>query len=271
MMVKGSSTGTAITYRIRSCFAFASIGINLSQQSDRTRVTLLALRNLADRRLKEQRWKELVSMYADTFTDEYVARLQARTLAMVPTILKNAQVFANAAAFVLGEQRMGDQLGALLAGAYSLHSRSVIGYEEAVKWVSDKDWSEERGLEATKDENRLFEYLMQQMVRVETGAGVHERQVSELILISVNALADPIILSEIASSKIRRIGFKADGEFIIISSSANGVKTMLKNTAWERNHARILLRLDGAKEYASTKFAPGMQTRAVGVPLKNIL
>ena len=41
---------------------------------------------------------------------------------------------------VRGEQRVGDQLGALLAGAYSLYSDNTISYEDALEWVRSHDW-----------------------------------------------------------------------------------------------------------------------------------
>lgn len=268
VMAKGSAGGNAVTYRIRSCFAFASIGVSLSQQSDRSRVTILGLKKLRDEDpIRIERWKKLTAMYNELITDDYVQRLQARTLTMVPIIIANAQTFANAAAAVIGAQRTGDQLGALLAGAYSLFSGKRISYEEAVKWVSDKDWSEERGLESTRDEAVLFAHLMEQLTRVETGAGVMERQIGELLQLAGGIAYDSIITEDIAHSRLKRLGFKVDNGYIIVSNSSDQLLKMLSNTPWKKNHHRILLRIEGAKEYGSTKFSSGLQTRAVGVPL----
>jgi len=42
-IVKGTQTGLSRTYRIRSMFAFASIGVQVTKQSDRSRFTILGL------------------------------------------------------------------------------------------------------------------------------------------------------------------------------------------------------------------------------------
>lgn len=268
VMAKGSAGGSAVTYRIRSCFAFASIGVSLSQQSDRSRVTILSLKRLPENDpVRIERWQKLQDLYAKVMTDDYVQRLQARTLTMVPIIIENAKTFANAAAAVIGAQRTGDQLGALLAGAYSLFSNKVINYEDAKRWVAEKDWSEERSLDATRDEYVLFAHLMDQMVTVETAGGKLDRQVGELVLTAAGKDYDGIVLQSDAQARLRRLGIKVDSELIVISNSAKAITTILRDTSWAKNHHRILMRIEGAVEYTSTKFASGLQTRAVGVPL----
>jgi putative DNA primase/helicase len=42
-LIKGTATGNATSYQIRSCFAFSSINASLVQQSDRSRVTVVEL------------------------------------------------------------------------------------------------------------------------------------------------------------------------------------------------------------------------------------
>lgn len=270
VLAKGSAGGNAVTYRIRSCFAFASIGVSLSQQSDRSRVTLLAIKNLQkDDPIKHQRWEELQRLYNEIMTDDFIESLQARTLMMVPIIIKNALTFANAAASVIGAQRAGDQLGALLAGVYSLFSSNIISYEDAVKWVSDKDWNEERGLDQTRDEQRLFTFLMEQITRVETGEGVKERQIGELFLTASLNRYDPSVNSDLAIDRLRRLGFKLDETKtkLVISNDSDSIAKMLRNTPWGANPNRILLRIDGAEAVPSTTFASGVKARAVSIPL----
>ena len=54
---------------------------------------------------------------------------------LVPVILKNAETFSQAAAAVLSDQRAGDQIGTLMAGAYSLTSDGEISYDAALEFV----------------------------------------------------------------------------------------------------------------------------------------
>ena len=267
IMAKGSAGGLAKTYRIRSCFAFASIAIQIVQQSDRTRVSVLGLKK-ADDSIKAERWKQLQAAYHETITDEFCERLRARTISLLPILLKNANTFSNAAAAVLGEQRTGDQIGTLLAGAYSLTSSKEITYEDAIKWIQEKDWSEEKSHEATRDELSLIGHLMDQMIAVETGIiGVAKMNLGELVQISLNLQSSSICTKDTADVVLNRIGVKTDNYSVYISNSSNEIKKMLSGTPWARNHNKILMRLEGAEAIESTRFGSGVKTRAVKVPM----
>lgn len=270
-MVKGSATGDAKTYHIRSCFAFASIGVQVSLSSDRSRVTILGLRKPTGPDAAE-RWKRLQKLYAETMTPDFVAGMQARTIQLLPTLLKNADTFSAAAAAVLGEQRAGDQIGALLAGAYALHSSKAISYDEAVAWVKERDWSEERPSEDQRDEWQLFSHLMEELVRVDVERGTQQRSIGELAHISCGIVMDDYVSMPLATQTIKRLGFKVDSDeqgksWLFVSNTAATLKKMLRDTPWSRNHNKILLRLPGAESVGSTKFASGVQTRAVRLPM----
>lgn len=278
LLLKGSATGAAKSYSIRSCFAFASIGVQAAQQSDRSRITVLSMKALPkDSPLRAERWTRLQALYNEIVTDEFVARLQARTVGLLPTILRNAQTFANAAAAVLGEQRQGDQLGAMLAGAYSLYTDKEITYEAAMKWVAEKDWSEERSLEGTKDELSLLAYIMDQMTTIEGDHAKVERNIGEVVMIAANEAAESGIGMTTANNRLKRLGLKVEQDetthdkWLVISNSSEQVRKMLKDTAWNKNHARILMRIEGAQEKASARFASGVITRAVAIPLKVLI
>ncbi len=270
IMAKGTAGGMAKTYRIRSCFAFASIAVQIVQQSDRTRVSILGLKKAEDEN-KAERWKELQSLYHTTFTDEFCQRLRARTISLLPVLLKNAQTFSNAAAAVLGEQRTGDQIGTLLAGAYSLTSLKEISYEDAVKWVQDKDWAEEKAQESTRDEVSLVAHLMDQLVKIETGTiGTIEQSIGELVMNACGWKGHSLIVDSTAEERLSRLGIKTDKEFVYISNSSDAIKRMLTGTPWSRNHNKILMRVDGAQAVDSMRFSSGVRTRAVKIPLDTV-
>ncbi len=267
LLLKGSATGQAKSYSIRSCFAFASIGIQVANQADRSRVTILGMRSLIDEQLRDARWKELQKLYNEVVTDSYVQRLQARTVKLLPIILKNAKTFSNAAAAVLGEQRTGDQLGAILAGAYSLHSDAEISYEAALKWVEEKDWSEERGLKGAKDELSLLSHIMDTMVTVEGYEGrKYERTIGELVACAGGRQMIGITGLD-AEDKLARMGMKVKDAHLWLSNSHKYILNLLKETPWSKNHSKILRRLPNSSEKDSMRFGAGVTTRAVGIPL----
>jgi putative DNA primase/helicase len=266
IMAKGTAGGSARTYRIRSCFAFASIAYQVAQQSDRTRVTVLGLVRAMDRE-RDARWKKLQEDYHNLITNEWVRRLQARTVGLIPVILENSRTFSTAAAMVIGEQRAGDQLGAMLAGAYSLHSGKRITLEEAKAWVEARKWDEEKGLDRTRDEFALLSYLLEQTVQIETHGGRWDRTIAEAVAIALGYEQSSDITPDGAMSRLRRCGFKIDGDFLAISNTSDWILKKLDGKQWAKNHNKILLRIDKSKALPSMRFGPGLATRAVGVPL----
>lgn len=278
-IIKGGQSGNSKAYRIRSCFAFASINPQVANAADSSRVTILSLFKPAkrDEQKSQDNWKKMQGMMAELLTDRFCERLLSRTIDLLPIILENADTFARAAASVLGEQRAGDQLGALLAGAYSLKSRNAISYNDAVEWVQNRadDWefvSEGRNV---RDEVMLLNHILEQQIIAENGGGYkHERTIGELVEVAYKG-NDPTnsILKEDAAQKLRRMGMKVNAQdlTLIISNKHAQISKMLDGTPWAKRHSDLLARLDGAKSVASTKFGPGIQTRAVSIPLSLIM
>jgi putative DNA primase/helicase len=266
---KGTVTGSSRTYTMRSCFAFSSIGVQLNQQSDRSRFTMLGLvsfeniRPEAEFKAFDRDWHKLV-------TDEYVKALQSRTIGLLPVILKNARTFAEAVAHVIGNRRIGDQVGAMLAGAYSLSSNKEINLDDAIKWVEDRDWTEERGLELTKDEYQLFGKLMGHITRVETDGAPVERTIGELVQVASGYKFEPTISRNMAQDRLRRIGFLVKDNDLYVANSADGVFKIIKDTSWSNNFNRILERLPGASKVEPRTYYPGLKSRGVSIPLELI-
>lgn len=268
IMAKGTSGGRANTYRIRSCFAFASIAIQLTHQSDRTRVTILSLKKGDKSEERNQRWKQLQKKYHDTISEDYSDRLRARTIAMLPTILKNAETFSAAAAAELGQQRAGDQVGVLLAGAYSLRSSKEVSYKEALAWIQKRNWNEEKSQEQSRDELALIQHILGQITRIERpSGGVEERTIGELVRIAAGIIRDNIFDPHHAQDRLNRIGIKTVKASVVIGNSVDAINKFLVGTHWAKNYNKILVRLDGAEDCEPTRFASGMKVRATKIPL----
>lgn len=266
-IAKGSASGGVKNYRIRSCFAFASIAISLKQQSDRTRVTVLSIMRNHDEKDRNDKWERLQRLHAETVTDEFCEGLQARTLSMVPTILENSKIFAAAAATVLQDQRAGDQLGPLLAGAYSLSSNARIDYDKALEWVKEREWTEERALDESRDERRLLSFMLDYITRVDGNGIVVERTIGELLQIAAGSQLDAAVALDVAQNRLKRLGMKVEGGYFFVSNNSAQIAKILFGTPWSVNHNRILERLDGARRTIPERFAGHVATsRAVAIP-----
>jgi len=268
-IIKGGQDGQAKAYDIRSCFAFASIVFQASQQADLRRITVLETKKIKDAAKVDELKKRLGEGCA-ALTDEYVQRFQARTVKLLPTILANSKIFGQAVAQVVGQNWAGDQIGILLAGAYSLHHDGIVTYNEAHGIVRSQDWSEEKGLEQQTDQARLVAKLAEQTVRI--GIGL-ERTVGELILIAAQepAYYSSELSGVTANDALKRLGIKvetyADGSReVLFSNTADWIKKVLASTAWGSNHSKVIARIDGAKQCPPSRFA-ATQSRAVAIPI----
>lgn len=264
-IIKGTAGHAAKSFRISSCFAMASISVAVDKKSDRSRVTILSLTT------KHKTDIETLDAFKTSVVNEqFVERLQARTLCILPTIIHNSAVFAQAAAAVLGEQRIGDQLGPMLAGAYSLFSTNEVSYAKAVEWIKSHDWTEERELDGAGDEHALLQHIYNQVHRVQLEAGYVERSITEIIDIAIGETFDAGLTSDRAFYHLRRHGILAEGNTVTISNRHEYIVKLLRDTPWSKNHNKILLRIPGATSPANpVRFAGQSQSRAVCIPHKS--
>ena len=267
-IVKGTQSGSARTYIIRSMFAFGSIGVQVTKQSDRSRFTILGL-NQADPSKKDY-FKKFSVEWGRKLTPDYIHSLQARTMSLLPIILENSKTFADAATIVIGSQRTADQIGGMLAGAYSLQSDQLISDKDAIKMVESMDWSDEKGLDQTKDENQLLTLLMMHPLRVESSMGQVDRSIGELIVLAAGFKADEKTSSSFAKDRLKREGILVTGDKFIISNTAPPIKEIIKGSSWGNNHASILIRLEGANVEKQHHFVSGLNSRGVSIPISLI-
>ena len=271
-IVKGSANGKSVYYNIRSCFGFSSINSSLMQESDNSRVTVLEL----NQDKKHHEFADIVAAQEALFVAGYVESFYARAIKMAPIIRENAKIFARAIAAVLGEQRAGDQLGALLAGAYSLHSQKLLTPEKAREWVKEQDWSYERTeVQAQSDEANLLHFLLSQTIKFRpTNSGVPSDIPIGVLIDSVMA-QDPAnndVPYGTAYNSLLYAGIKVENGEVIVSNTSPFIKRLLSNTPWALNHYRVLRRLPGAR--ASEKPVSfghrGSEARATIFPVQSV-
>lgn len=267
---KGTQSGGHRVYTVQSCFAFHSIGVHLNQQADKTRFTTLGLIAFEGWKTEEQ-FNEFEKDWNDTFTDEYISSLQARTMSMLPVILKNSKTFSHAVAVAIGQKRIGEQVGGMLAGAYSLFSKNEISHEDAVKWVLSRDWTDEKSLELTKDENRLFNTLISSIIQIESEYGKLDRSVGEVILTACGLRYEQGSKDVICKERLRRLGILVENERIYIASNSDGIEKIIKDTPWTQNYTKILERIQGAKKESSKYYSAGLEQRGVSIPLSMVV
>lgn len=260
-IVKGGADGKVKTYMIRSCFAFASIVPQATNRADMSRITLLGLVQSRDRerfdRIKEER--------ARLITDQFVKGLQARTIKNADVLLKNTETFGQAAATVLDDARQGDQLGAMLAGAFLLESTREVSFEEAKQFVLKHREALEVAITAKPDEFAILDHILEREVRVNSGAGQVVRSLADLIELERKGYEGEFLSHAEVNRSLRNMGVAIQPEGLAISSSHSSIKAALRGTVWAAAHQPVLLRIPGSRLLASCRFGMSNQ-RAVRIP-----
>ena len=267
-IVKGSSGGKAMAFQVRSSFIFSSIAINIQQFAARTRISVLGLRAMPSTAETRAHYQAILRKIEETFSDEWVRRLHARAIRLIPVIRHNAEVFSEASSAVLGTKRLGDQVGTLLAGAFALHSTNEITPEQARAWVEQQDWSEEQEMQELSDERLCLSFLLESKQRLQGRSMTVDRSIGELIEIVLNRRIDPDVGSEDAHDALKRIGLKLSDQMdaLLVSNTHKAMHDLLIDTSWANAWSRTLERLPGAKRHGPTRFA-GSQSRAVELPI----
>lgn len=256
-IIKGTQGGRAMVFHIRSCFMLASIGVNVSHKADKSRISILSL--------VRPHPKDAIDIFdnikdsAKIITPQWCSSLRSRTLSMIPVILENALTFGRTIAMKFNDQRIGDQLGILLAGAYSLTSDKAITEAKAAEWIDAQDWEGEGCIDDESDERICLNTILGHIISYTIDNQRVDKSIAE-ILYNKDA-------SIYSIDAIERIGIRVIDDNIVISDSHPAMKSMLKNTPFEKNWAKFLRRLPETEPKASVRFN-GIFNRATAIPYK---
>lgn len=273
MMLKGGAMGEAIEFMVRSCFAFSAINVNVAMAADKSRITVLSLKEPPkglDEAARDKRFQGFEAYIAElhaTLTDEYVNELHMRAYALLPIIRANAKVFGQAINAKLNNRRLGDQLGTLAAGCYALESTKVATIEEAKAWVNAQDWESTVPLDDMKDHDRCLSYVLQARVKFQGERAVLERTLGELVEEMMRATTIDV------TEHIRVLGthgLKVDQprKVLQVANNHTALERLFKDTPY-RAWSRLLLRIEGAKSSnATVRFTGNQVSRAVEIPLE---
>jgi putative DNA primase/helicase len=267
---KGTTTGGAIAYEIRSMFCVSSINVSLINKADIDRFCVLGLRKDP---MDKGRWLEFEEEILKVATMQNGRALIARTLNHLPTIAQNARAFAQALGKRFG-QRFGDQHGTLLAGAWSLEpgGGGVVDLQTADQWIATMDWEHQQHDAGDADELKCRDTILQQIVRY--GGGL-DASLGEMVqVVATQQALGRTVWSELVpilgryGLKVFRDGEKlpdgepAQGHHLAVANGNAQLDQLLKATPWGNGaHRSALRRITGA-------LTPGKPTHFAGIGAK---
>ncbi|MCP4393208.1 MAG: hypothetical protein GY804_02920 [Alphaproteobacteria bacterium] len=252
-VLKGSASGDAMHYTIRSSFIFLSIGVPQLQRADESRISVI---NLSKTETAEdhKRYSSLQAQVA-TIDYDYCQKFRRRTIDMMPIIKESTKVFHQAIKEVIADSRVADQLSGLFAGAYSLESDSVISREDAMLYICSQDLSEYTN-RADKEESDHYECLNDIMTSIIAIGGGDVRTIRELIFEG----NEPVLA---------RYGIKRIKEQICFAKQNSNLSALLANKSrFSKTYYLELKRISGVIDKVFK--LNGKTTRGISVPLSEI-
>lgn len=272
-MLKGSPAGDVTRFTIRSMFMMSSIATALKQGADRSRFAQLTLRNPTELPKAERtaHWEALDRDLDRFITADVPAKLLARTMTLIPTIRASVAVFTRVAAERFDSQRLGDQYGTLLAGAWSLMSSEAATPDHARALIEQNDWEPYSQTTEVPDEQRCIQHILQHQIRVEADHSTHTRTLGELVALASGQETALELSSNIAEATLGRYGLRVEDGALLVSNTAQAIATILRDTAWGHSWGTLLARLPGAAKAGVVRFkGMGATSRAVRIPLSTL-
>jgi putative DNA primase/helicase len=269
-IIKGTVNGHGMAFRMRSMFLLGSVNVSLSQAADESRFSILSIATPEKTPDEIARFDAFGKRVDNTLTDEVCASIRARAYQLMPVIRANAKTFARAVAEVLGSQRLGDQVGTLIAGACAYYRDDEISLDDARKWVRDMDFSDAREAEQVSDEESCLQRILQSQVRFDSERGQLARSLGEVVAAASGSDHIGGLTAADANDILKRYGLMIDGSFLVVANKHAELERLLKDTPWGSGWRRILGRIEGATSTPEAVRIAGTRSRAVSIPLKFI-
>ncbi|WP_146010546.1 toprim domain-containing protein [Dyella sp. AD56] len=244
--LKGTISGGGMAFHVRSMFCLASIYVGTLRKADVDRMALLTLKTSRGVPEAVTQWeqtsKELHWLERDT---DLRGRMLRRVIDNMPTILANVDTFTRAAADKFGNQRDGDQYGAMMGGAWSMQNSGVASEDDARAWLDSFDWSEHvEATEADDSQNALQELMGAFVTVLGTSHTVHN-----LISFALNEEVEGRSLdARQARTELRQRGIALDGNKFALWNSSSAIKRLLNSTPFATDPGAAFERLPGAEK-----------------------
>ncbi len=272
-VLKGSAHHVARAFNIRSSFLCGSIAVPLVREADESRFMVCTLRPPATGPDASEHFRSLV-LQINSLRPDIAARLLKRQLLNAHNIRASADTIAAAIVAKQGTRRLGDQVGTLLAGVWSLLHREPIRPAQAEEWVERlMPKPDEHAAAASQDDDeavRLLRAFLSNTVRVALSHRTVERSMGELLAVAARTQNDDSINFGDAEKALARIGVRlvedqhaAPGVALAINHP--GTEAAFSKSPYSMSWARILGRMPGAFSLGRMVYA-GTPCRGVFIP-----
>lgn len=270
-ILKGTVSGSGLSFRAQSMFLLSSINVSLNQAADVSRVTLISLEKNRAPNAAEV-FAELEYATETLLTDDYCASIRARSYAQVVTIRHNAQLLAEAIGEVARSRRIGDQIGHLVAGWVSLQHRNKLTEDEAQMIAASLDLEAVLEVEEESDERRLVSTIMQHGLQCETRREqMRTFAIAELILVASEKGGQDLNLDALTAKRtLARWGIRVDKDTVTFANRHTGLAKILEDSSWAAGWKSVLERIPGATTPEKPAKYGAAASRGTAVPFDEL-
>lgn len=236
----GGLNGAAVTFKVRSCFAFSSINVPTEGAAIQSRVSRIELKAGIDMGEKARVSKSITE--GGLLDDP--GRFRRRIFHALPRIMADIEYIRSTYRPLFGDQRAVDQVAPLLAAAWA--ARSALSVRESGPWI--EKWIAELAVEGKRveeDEDAFFRILLGSTLKTDENK---TRTVAELM----RAAADPAstgesgLILERHGMGIKRATLAGPARLVIATNSAK-IAELFRNTPYTQGYDAQLRRHKLAK------------------------
>jgi putative DNA primase/helicase len=270
--VKGSATGSAVEYKIRSSFLFMSINDSVKKEQDKQRIAILKLRSPGDSddeiERREKQFLAVEKAIAEIGDPEwnFSQRFLVRQATLLPVLKANIGVFKRVLLPVFKHQRHATVFGTLMAGYCSCLRDDIITEEEALEMIHTRGfvWSDfaEEAKDVEGAQHSIIREIMQSQIRFQN----EEVTVGELIYKASTSLNGE------HNTALGRYGIRVlPGDRIFIESTNKNLQRLLKDTVGMIGQNKILGRLPDTVSRTAMVRKGERSVRGLSLPLRYFL
>lgn len=273
-IMKGTSSQSGQSFKIRTMFLFSAIGTSMQQQADIDRITVLSLLPRLEGKDAATQWQEVKRSINKVIRSDTGVRLLARAIKLAPILFEQQNRFAAAAAETVGSMRLGEQLGILLMGSWFLgqdEPPSDVELATLVSFLSDR-FDEQKGAE-NSNPVRILHQICAHAVRIDVPErGSVSVPLGALIEICYQRSDDEYPIGEKQAARaLKEHGLLPLGNGIVVSNNHPRLKEILKGSPFEVDWKRHLKDLEGAMTPKDPLYFGTLQGRGTLVPLEHFL
>jgi len=264
-ITKGSATGESVSYVARFMAIVSSIGVNLINEADKNRFTVIELKRSTDAQAESVAHFQEFQRKLNVIDEEWAHGFYSRTFSLWDVFIHNRTLLFKEIANRYSS-RMAQQYAPLLSGFQILQSQLPITEEQAKLLIDDTDLELKSKESDESDETECLRYLLNKSFHINGGINT-DTTIYEMTKNSLEA----VHYSNEWVASLKRQGIIVKDKYMIIANNNSQINSIFKGTKWVGFYHRSLVRLNGADNNSNRSvWINGTSNKVVRLPLTTL-